>query len=417
MRKQSSVALVVSIAASLGAQQLPPIRQIGKLERVSSDSIVLASAQTAFAMPGGKVLFNDPRGRRVLLLDSTLANATVVADTTTATANAYGNNFATLIRFRGDSALLIVPSTLSMFVIGPSGAIARTLAIPRPDDANLLFGFWSEPGLGAGGKLIYIGSSRLPGMMTLGTKARLYQDGKPTSLGNSVLADLRPVDSAQIVRTDFESRVLDTIAWVLTPKSRREVKTDAQGFATAFETTPDPLPIIDQWTVMRDGTLAMVRGRDFHVDWFDGARRVTSSQKIPFNWKKVDDAQKRALIDSTVKHWQAQYDETAAHGRGRGGVPLVQQLVARAALADLPDYAPPFAEHAVDSDNDGNLWIRTSETVDERPVYYVVNRRGELIDRVQLPAFRTVIGFGPSVIYMAVQLPAGKVRLERARVR
>src|SRR6201995_4002648 len=118
IRSVACAAAIVGFATlGLGAQSPPPIRQIGKLERVSSDSLALLSARSAISLPGGRVMFDDLRGRRILLLDSTLAHATVVADTTSATANAYGMNFATLVRFHGDSALLIVPSTLSMFVI------------------------------------------------------------------------------------------------------------------------------------------------------------------------------------------------------------------------------------------------------------------------------------------------------------
>jgi hypothetical protein len=50
-------------------------------------------------------------------------------------------------------------------------------------------------------------------------------------------------------------------------------------------------------------------------------------------------------------------------------------------------------------------------------VYDVVNRKGELVDRVQLPSFRTIAGFGPGVVYMAVKDEAGIVHLERARVK
>jgi hypothetical protein len=34
-----------------------------------------------------------------------------------------------------------------------------------------------------------------------------------------------------------------------------------------------------------------------------------------------------------------------------------------------------------------------------------------------LPRYRTIAGFGTGVIYMAVQEPSGKVRLERARLK
>ena len=72
---------------------------------------------------------------------------------------------------------------------------------------------------------------------------------------------------------------------------------------------------------------------------------------------------------------------------------------------------------AVLVDVDGNLWIRTTTMVDGQPVYDIVNRRGELFDRVRLPSFRTIAGFGPGVVYMAVKDSAGMVHLERARVK
>jgi hypothetical protein len=47
----------------------------------------------------------------------------------------------------------------------------------------------------------------------------------------------------------------------------------------------------------------------------------------------------------------------------------------------------------------------------------VVNRQGTIVDRVQLPPFRTIAGFGPGAIYMAVKDAAGTVHLERARIK
>ena len=59
------------------------------------------------------------------------------------------------------------------------------------------------------------------------------------------------------------------------------------------------------------------------------------------------------------------------------------------------------------ADLDGNLWIRTSATragAIAGPIYDVVNRKGELVDRVQLPAGRTIVGFGKGgVVYMVAR--------------
>jgi hypothetical protein len=87
--------------------------------------------------------------------------------------------------------------------------------------------------------------------------------------------------------------------------------------------------------------------------------------------------------------------------------------------SELPDYKPPFFVGAVRADAGGNLWIRPIPTkpIPGGPVYDVVNRRGTLIDRVQIPADRTIVGFGPGgAVYLQAREGA-TTYLERARVR
>jgi len=95
----------------------------------------------------------------------------------------------------------------------------------------------------------------------------------------------------------------------------------------------------------------------------------------------------------------------------------IPNVIGRPELNDVPDYVPPFSRGAVRADVDGNLWVRTSTLVSGQPVYDIINRAGELADRVQLPPFRSIAGFAPGVVYMAVKDASGAVRLERARVR
>jgi hypothetical protein len=76
---------------------------------------------------------------------------------------------------------------------------------------------------------------------------------------------------------------------------------------------------------------------------------------------------------------------------------MVPNLVKRATLGDVPDYWPAFDRGGVHPDAQGNLWIQTTAMVAGRPVYDVVNRQGALVDRVQLPSFRAIAGFGPGV--------------------
>ena len=97
----------------------------------------------------------------------------------------------------------------------------------------------------------------------------------------------------------------------------------------------------------------------------------------------------------------------------------------------LPDYKPPFSANAMRADADGNLWIRVNQM---KPVpgtyhYDIVNRQGELIDRLQIPTARAIVGFGPgNIVYLTSRAPVTRpapgspatlpmLRLERVRWR
>src|SRR5262249_54435831 len=81
--KRILMAAVAGCASIAAAQKPPTIRQIGRLEHVTTDS--LSSAAIALPMKNGAVLVHDLASRRVLLFDSTLAHPIVVADSTAKT--------------------------------------------------------------------------------------------------------------------------------------------------------------------------------------------------------------------------------------------------------------------------------------------------------------------------------------------
>ena len=116
------------------------------------------------------------------------------------------------------------------------------------------------------------------------------------------------------------------------------------------------------------------------------------------------------------------------HGAGDGPVrasgPVVSASMQIPPLTmipanELPDYRPAFTSGSARGDLDGNLWVRTTSPVGNNgPVYYVINRKSEVIDRVQLPAGRLIAGFGSNgMIYLAVRDADGNARLERAKIR
>jgi len=431
--------------------QQPPVRQIGTILAVSHDT--LASVASAVQVAGGKVYVNDILAHQVLLYDSTLGAAQLIADSAGETANPYGSMPATLLPYHGDSALLVTPSSLSMLVLGPAGATTHVLAMPPSGVGtlpSLIGSIFGTPGFDAHGRLTYF------------SPVRMQFRGPPPTNGPMAM---EPPDSALIVRFDLATRALDTAGTIHIPRSHMSVSRDDQGHMHMTMTAFPPQPI-DAWAVTSDGAIAIVRGLDFHIDWInpDGSR--TSSGRIPFAWQHLDDDQKTALIDSVQGAMQAFMDSMPARmqrqtgqaggtaqtreqrgpggggsmtviiagpgggdapppgGPGRGApgngtttISMATPTVEKASPADVPDYRPPFEQGAVRADADGNLWVRTTTLVDGRPVYDVVNRGGQLVDRVQLPPFRTIAGFGPGVLYMAVKDSAGTAHVERARIR
>jgi hypothetical protein len=417
------------------AQMPPAIRALGPIERVSTDS--LGSVATAVPLRDGRVLVNDVKARRVILFDTTLAHATIVADTTGATANAYGERPGTLIRFQTDSALFIDPSSLSMLVIGPTGAIARVMAVPRPQDVQRFGLQFGTPGFDSRGRLVNYTSARLEGMFLqccLGTAQMELKDSSSTSTPGPKQYLVPKPDSGLLVRVDLSTRSVDTAAFIRIANPRQWVNVDARNYERSISVETNPIPIIDVWAVAADGSIAIIRGRDYHVDWVSADGRLSSSPKVPFDWQPVSESRKLALIDSANTAAQAATSRGALQpaastvagsarggrgGRGGGGEggAMIPSVVRPMDPRNMVDYVPPFTRGAAIADADGNVWIRTSTTVAGQPVYDVVNRAGALVDRIQVPPFRTIAGFGHGVVYMAVADSAGIVHLERARVK
>ncbi|MDP9201005.1 MAG: hypothetical protein M3P26_03595 [Gemmatimonadota bacterium] len=450
------IAIAFTLAANplCQAQTLPPIRQLGPVTAVAKEP--LGAVSSVRHLPDGRVLVNDIFGRRVVMFDSSLSTVTVIADTTSATASAYGPRPGGLIAYRGDSTLFVDPASLSMLLIDPNGKIARVMSAPRAGDVGFLVGGpFGSPGFDPQGRLVY----RAP--------PQFIMRGPPPS-GNRLPQIPTPPDSAALVRFDLATRKLDTATFFKTPKITLNITQSPDGGVRVVSVT-NPLPQGDDWALLSDGTIALVRGRDYHVDWLSPRGTLTSSPKIPFQWERLTDEAKVAFVDSA----KAAIEKARASGQfPLAGAPAAVRSVVEGAAAgarreggsaapssppnaqpgtmtvtaggnttvttvgpgggaaggplppltmispsELPDYKPAFAPGSTRVDAEGNLWIRTSQNVNGIAVYNVVNRNGELIDRVQLPQNRVLVGFGPGgVVYLAVR-DGTTAHLEKARVK
>jgi hypothetical protein len=434
------------LGTSAAAQSRPAIRPLGPVVAKSSEPF--ANVVNVRALSDGKVLVNDQTKRRVLLFDSTLASFTVVADSTAATANAYSGRFANLIAYRGDSTLFVDAQSLSMLVIDPAGKVGRVMSVPRVEDVGSLSGpVGGAVGFDRSGRLVYRAFPRIDRQVAARMAAR-----------EGHLPPPEMPDTSPVVRIDLATRQLDTVGFIKTQRPQMQMSRDADG-RMQFSMTVNPLPVVDEWALLSDGSIAFVRGRDYHVDWVnpDGSR--SSSPKMPFEWQRLTDEDKIAFIDS-VKAARERMGAagglqqfivgggpaaagspapppgggervavTIVQGGGppggaAGGTPTrggraMAPRVNFVTPSELPDYKPPFFAGSVRADLEGNLWIQTipTKTIAGGPVYDVVNRERGLVERVQVPAGRRIVGFGPGgVVYLAAR-DGDQTYLERAKAR
>jgi hypothetical protein len=409
----------------------------------------MGTVTTVIALPGGKVLVNDILKRRVLLMDSTFTQVTVVADSTSSTANAYGSRNGGLLPYRGDSALFVDPSSMSMLVINPDGKITRVMAAPRPEDVTFLVGGPNgTPGFDAKGRLVYRANPRITRMVA------------PRGGGPGPMMPDFP-DTVPVVRFDLGTRTLDTAGFFRIYRPQISVTQTANG-GMMMSSKTNPIPTVDDWALLSDGTVAFVRGTDYHIDWVAPDGTKSSSGKVPYEWQRLDDEGKSALLDSARKAMEEARQRAQAQmaaggpvtlggaagaevmvrggiaaagapparggdGRGGGGAGAPGAAGARMELPpinmvnadELPDYRPAFTVGSSRGDLDGNLWVRTTSPVGNAgAIYFIISTKGEVVDRVQLPEGRQIAGFGKNGdVYLALRDAEGNARVERAKIR
>ncbi|WP_337170149.1 hypothetical protein [Gemmatimonas aurantiaca] len=440
------LAASATLASTATAQNRPAIRPLGPTLATTSDS--LGMVNNVRALSDGRLLINDATSRRVLLVDTTFKVLAVVADSTASTANAYGPRSGALIAYRGDSTLFVDAASLSMLVIDPAGRIARVMSVPRSQDAMVL----AAGGLGSSayysdGHLVYRGSPALQMRMA-----------ERSGAGGGVPQMPTQPDSMPIQRVNLQTRAVDTVGFVKVPKTNTSMNRSDDG-TISVSIEVNPLPVVDEWAVTANGDVALIRGRDYHVDWISPGRQQRSSTKIPFDWRRLGDEDKVRLIDSV----KAIRDRQAAANPGQGqqmaqafgaamgggavaaggaGGPVVMRFevnggpggatsgqvraprisapqINYVSPSTLPDYQPPFFAGSARPDADGNIWVRTIPTKPEPAgvVYDVINDKGEAVDRVLVPEGRVIVGFAPGgVVYLAAR-DGMSTKLERARVR
>jgi len=409
--RNTSVILLAIAALTAGAQDKIPIRTIGPIIATSTENV--GQAVTIRATSDGHVIVGAGARQKIYAFDSTLLHFTIVADSGAGT-GVIPIRTTGLIPYLGDSTLLPDFGANALLVLDANGKQVRSIAPPHAQDLMFLgipAGF-GRPGFDPKGRLIYR------------TMLRGNFQPKPTPSGSQKL-EMTPVspDSSPIVRGDFDSRTVDTLAWMQTPAQARmamEMKDNPAGGAPSITMHMlfNPFSMSDEWSVLSDGTVAIVRTHDYHIDWIDPDGTKRSTPKMPIDWRRYTDAEKAQRVDSMRKVADAQIKSQTAAMKGAGG-PEIKFDIGVVPDSEFPQFWPPVQPGSVLADDDAHLWIlpTTSTNAANGFTYDVVDRPGKIIEGVQLPKGHVLVGFGPHDTVYLTKAEGTSTFLERATLK
>jgi hypothetical protein len=190
---------------------------------------------------------------------------------------------------------------------------------------------------------------------------------------------LRP-DSIPVLRINFRSGTVDTVANLVTPEYGEAT------FGTQVQMAAKVFGPNDFFGVLPDGTAWVARGRDNRVDW----RSVTGA------W-----ARGKTREYTKIPVTQSDRDRVVAQVREQGR---------QHGMPDGLSIAYPFAETKPPFDfviarEDGEVWLQRPRATQEEAAHYdVVDRHGSWLREVVLPAGAVVAGFGrDGVVFASVK--------------
>jgi hypothetical protein len=434
----SSAALPhVTYAQQPNSATTVPIREVSSALRSSH---TFANIFQVRSIADGHVFVNDGLRRQLLLLSDKLDLSRVVLDSVASSGGErYGIVPAPFIQAPFDTTMFLDREARAFIVIDPRGKVIRTTSVPTQaaDFNSLSIG---RSAIDHSGNLIF----------------RKFSPPAPKRIGDTtsstVVMELRSPPTAPLVRANFETRTTDSIGAIKQVTGVRSVVT--QGPGGSVKAYFIPLETLDDWALLSDGSIAMVRGSDYHVDFIRPNGTRESAAKLPFDWKEIPEREKQRIIDSARTATETMVANATAIGGTAagnsvlayamegmitsygGGVPTPPRAVParRSApvreppplqyevgpLKDMPDYYPPIRAGSALADADGNLWILPATSAQSRAgelVYDVVSGKGTLVERVRLPLGRSIAGFGRGGAVFLMSKEGELWSLERVTVR
>lgn len=223
-------------------------------------------------------------------------------------------------------------------------------------------------------------------------QGRWYSQVMPFSLDTAGGA-MRFGGAGFLVRWTAESPKADTLAKVTTPT--QSTKFSGNPSAGIKLVVPiNPPEIIDAWDVLPNGTVAVARGADYHVDYFSPAGKMTAGPKVPHTAVPITASDQARIRKDT----RTAFEQNLKRGLAMAGGAAPKMTFDIEDPKVWPKNFPPFSN--VRAAPDGRLWIAPPSRAQGLPSFWdVLGPDGGLVMRVKFPPRVSLVGFGKNALY------------------
>jgi hypothetical protein len=370
---------MLAVAAPAYAQNVPT-RTLTKPEVEYSEPFTQISGIRE--LRDGRVITVDPRDKTVQVVDLRAGKATKLGREGSGPGE-YGMPFG-LMALPNDTTAVIDFLNQRLLLINPNATVGGFVDLNTP------------PPSGGRGDGVRLAGAALPRLSD--SKGRMYYEGQPFQLTDE---GPKAADSVPMIRWNRASGKRDTVAWRKMPQGAAQISGGRSGGGQNVSIRlggGPPFAGADAMLVAPDGRVAVVRHDPFSVDYISETGQRTRGQPIRYEKVKVSDGHK----EEWRERQRGATSMMMTNDNGRRSATMAPQQVQEPETWG-GDFMPPFltgTNNAVFS-NDGYLWISRTGPAGQPPTYDIIDRGGNVVQRVVLPKRHRLLGFGNGTVYLA----------------
>ena len=365
MRRALHLLSAASLVAALPVAAQAPLKTLAKPDAEYAEPFTQINGVRE--LRDGRVIVSDVREKTVQLVDLKAGSAQKIGREGSGPGE-YAMPMR-LLALPGDTSVVYDPLNRRFLVIGPdgkAGPFAPVRAGRRRATVRVSMGARYTDARGR--------------LYSVGPNFAIGPNGEPTIVGHGADHPARPRDEED---RHARLRLHVPTTTIRTSQGGTNVSIRAGG--------GNPFAAADDWAVTPDGRLAIVRVKDYHVDWYAPNGQKTSGPAIAYEKLKVTEDDKKAFRERRANGGGGTpFVITRAAGAGRNEQQRRRRSPDEPADSRADGLArrqarrsrarPPFAAP------NGQVWVlRTRAAKDKIPTYDVFDASGRVVSRVALP--------------------------------